>query len=310
MQNKLWEAVYEVFREVGGDRTMQVEAEALIALRKRLRSRLDTLRAALSEQLTEREIYYILFPIVVYLDEIVQAKMLPGERVEWIRLQKELYDIDTGGAVFYEVLEDLLRKPDTYPFIYEVFFFCLSDGYLGRYKGNMVKLNEYKDRLRKRIQVQAISEYAEPQPTLPPIVIASFPWWYYLTALILIVATWFGLNAAATLEKPLPDQLPGPIPAKSFSAHRARRFREEQRALEQAAREAQRRREEIEAERKTREAEERERAEAVRRAAKFGQSTTDTPKDPPQEPDRSDQPPPKTPEKPGIPPVDSPETPK
>lgn len=197
MKNILWDSVYQVFHEVAKEGPNLLEAERLIDLRKRLRVKLDFLRSQLAVQLNEREIYYVLFPIVIYLDEIIQAKMLPGERVEWIPLQKEIYEIDTGGDLFYTVLDDLLRKPDTYPFIYEVFYFCLSDGFVGRHEGNLVTLNNYKEKLGARIEVTKLDEYREEPPMLEPVKVDRNPLWYYVLALALIVALYFGLKLLA-----------------------------------------------------------------------------------------------------------------
>jgi type IV/VI secretion system ImpK/VasF family protein len=205
MKNKLWEAVFAVFREVDAEGAGQLEVERLIALRKRLRIKLDTFRATLTphvdEQLNDREIYYVLFPIVIFLDEILQAKVLPGERFEYLRLQKELFDIDTGGNTFYEVLDDLLRKPDTYPFIFEVFYFCLSSGFVGRHKGNIVEQQRYKERLQKRIVYPQLEPITLRDVEVKPIKFESFPFWYYIIATLIILSLYFLLKTIA----PIPD---------------------------------------------------------------------------------------------------------
>ena len=90
MKNKLWEAVFAVFEAVDRDGTGQLEAERLIALRKTLRLKLDILRSELAIQLNDREIYHVLFPVVVYLDEILQSRVLPGERVDLDHLTVEV----------------------------------------------------------------------------------------------------------------------------------------------------------------------------------------------------------------------------
>lgn len=200
MKNKLWSAVYDVFDTVHENRGAQQDAEELISLRERLRHKLEVLRSRLSESLTERENYFVLFPIVIYLDEIVQSRMRPGERVEWKRLQTELYGIDTGGTMFFDTLEDLLRKPDTYPFIYEVFYFCLSDGFAGRHKGSLVKLNEYKERLAKRVVLEPIETYREPVQEFEAIRFENFPFHYYVIMIVIFVGLYYGLRMAAQYD--------------------------------------------------------------------------------------------------------------
>jgi type IV/VI secretion system ImpK/VasF family protein len=206
MKNKLWEAVYSVFREVEAEGSGQLEVERLIALRKRLRLKLDILRSSLTSQgdhqlLNDREIYYVLFPIVIFLDEILQAKVLPGERVEYLRLQKELFDIDVGGNAFYEVLDDLLRKPNTYPFIFEVFYFCLSSGFLGRHKGDIVEQQRYKEKLGRHIVYPKLEPIALDQVEIKPIKFESFPYWYYITVILAVSCVYIALKLIA----PIPD---------------------------------------------------------------------------------------------------------
>src|SRR5207249_677634 len=82
-------------------------------------------------------------------DEMVQSKY-PGENMSWPPLQKKLFLSDHGGEIFYETLDDLLRKPDTLPFIWEVFYLCLCYGFMGRDGDNIGKINQYKAKLEPR----------------------------------------------------------------------------------------------------------------------------------------------------------------
>ena len=86
----------------------------------------------------------------MYTDELVAAVM-PGQTARWEPLQGELYDIDNGGELFYSILEDCLRKEETPPVVFEVFYFCLNDGFLGMYQGDRKKIEEYEARLANRI---------------------------------------------------------------------------------------------------------------------------------------------------------------
>jgi type IV/VI secretion system ImpK/VasF family protein len=193
MKNPLWSAIYELLHEVDtllsrGERFGGTPAEAaarapeapagpaptgkrkaaffkayvatddLVEVRAKIRSKLDVLRASLLEQLTERETFLVLFPLVVFLDEVVQNRFLSGgQSASWPALQTELFKIDDGGEVFYNTLDDLLRKPDTLPFVYEVFYLCLSDGFKGRYADNLAKVNEYRNKLQSKIPKPALA---------------------------------------------------------------------------------------------------------------------------------------------------------
>ncbi|MEZ0227893.1 MAG: DotU family type IV/VI secretion system protein, partial [Planctomycetota bacterium] len=135
-----------------------VATDDLVEVRSKLRGKLDLLKAQLAENLNEREVFLVLFPLVVLFDELVQNRFVAGGGGgSWPPLQSELFKIDDGGEVFYNTLDDLLRKPDTLPFVYEVFYLCLSLGFRGRYADNLTKVNEYKHKIETKI----------PQPALP-----------------------------------------------------------------------------------------------------------------------------------------------
>lgn len=152
----------------------------IVQLRASLRKRLNWLKSQLSEVMTEREVYYGLFPIVIYTDELVHYATR-GIADKWESLQSELYDIDNGGELFYTVVDTLLRKDDTHPLIFELFYFCLKDGFVGMYEGNAGKLQEYQDRLSARIPIE------RPAPPLEiaagAVGLVAFPLRFYVYAL-------------------------------------------------------------------------------------------------------------------------------
>lgn len=125
----------------------------VVAMRSKLRKQLSWLKGRLAEELTEREVYHCLFPIVIYTDELVH-ETTEGAAAHWEPLQSELYDVDNGGEVFFSTVDTLLHKDDTHPLIFEVFFYCLNDGFVGQYDGNAGKIVEYCRRLAERIPVE------------------------------------------------------------------------------------------------------------------------------------------------------------
>ena len=158
MKNRYWQAIHETYtklenlcgsaltREIKEDEAegaaslsmMEADEEAglasddLVAIRSELRTQLDFLKATLSEQYSERDTYLILFPIVAQIDEVVLSHYLGRVHSGWPSLQKELFQIDNAGEVFYEILDDILLKPQTPLFIFEVYYFCLNYGFRGR----------------------------------------------------------------------------------------------------------------------------------------------------------------------------------
>ena len=236
MKNPLWTAVYESLQEVDAllsrtesfgeitdtakidsptsgtawKKVGQFKADALRALvaeddlvevRAKIRSKLDYLKAALDEHLTERESYHVLFAIVVLFDEMIQNRFLSeGQKGNWPPLQTELYKIDNGGEVFYDTLDDLLRKPATLPFIYEVFYLCLSNGFRGRHADNISKINEYTRKLETKVCHAAVPAQP-PRANAGAITFELVPVRYYAVAVALVLASYGALRVVATYLK-------------------------------------------------------------------------------------------------------------
>jgi type IV/VI secretion system ImpK/VasF family protein len=236
MKNKLWAAVYDTFTEVDalltrfekfgsvsetspvivagpqkkpapkagaagplGLRQAYSAADDLVQVRAKIRSKLDQLKAALAESLTEREGYLVLFAVVVFLDETVNNRFVKGQGTAWPPLQKELFRVDDGGALFYDTLDDVCRKADTLPFIYETYYYCLSEGFRGKYADNLAKINEYKHKLEEKIPVPKLekSGVADQAPDL--VRVDEIPFSYYAAAAGFIAAAWLAFTTVAGL---------------------------------------------------------------------------------------------------------------
>jgi type IV/VI secretion system ImpK/VasF family protein len=167
-------------------------AADLVALRAHLRDRLVELRATFAEVLTDHDVYYALFPVVVHVDELVRISTR-GESSRWEPLQGELYEIDNGGELFFKIADDKLRQQETHPFVFEVFYFCLADGFAGMYQGDRKHLDEYAARLAERIPLRPAPPAAPPRPARG-VEIVPFPWQYYAAASGLAVATYLALS--------------------------------------------------------------------------------------------------------------------
>ena len=168
----------------------------LVELRARLRKRFSWLKSKLGEALSEHEVYYALFPIVIYTDELV-ATVMPGQTARWESLQGELYDIDNGGELFYSILDERLRKEETPPVVFEIFYFCLSDGFLGMYAADRVKLGEYMARLKERIPLRETDRTALAHREPQPVMLVPFPWKAYVIGGAAVLAFWLLLRVIA-----------------------------------------------------------------------------------------------------------------
>jgi type IV/VI secretion system ImpK/VasF family protein len=175
-----------------------VATDDLVEVRAKLRQKLDLLRASLSPLLTERETFHVLFALVVLFDERVQSRFLSGASGgSWPLLQTELFKIDDGGEAFYATVDDLVRKPDTHAFVYEVFHYCLSIGFRGRYAEDQAKVNEYKAKLASKIALPTVppaANAASARAAVPTFRIPATP---YAVAAVVFAAIWVALKLIA-----------------------------------------------------------------------------------------------------------------
>lgn len=169
----------------------------LVALRASIRERLQWLKGELALVLTEHELHYVLLPLVIYIDELVTSTTR-GEASRWEPLQSELYDVANGGELFYSLIEDHLRKSDTHPFVFQIFYFCLSDGFVGMAERDPRKIDQAKALLAARIPLAPPAKGPE-QVRDQPIELVKFPLRYYAWAAAAMFASWAALSFAAKL---------------------------------------------------------------------------------------------------------------
>ncbi len=207
MEPELWKAIQILFYKIneyfdnikddteksdtssnsGQEEENSLEYTDLVKARKEIRKQFENLRIKLLEYLSEQESYQVLFPLVIYLDEIVRAEFLKEKQLEWPLLQKELYDVDNGGELFYDNLNSILRKPQTSEFIFEVNYFCLKHGFQGKYVGNPVKIKEYLDKLKKKIScidMEGVTIFPEDTSEIKYF---WHPVWYYGCAVLCLI---------------------------------------------------------------------------------------------------------------------------
>jgi type IV/VI secretion system ImpK/VasF family protein len=164
----------------------------LVKLRARVRQRLVWLKSQLTGTLPEHEVHYVLFPIIVHFDELVRL-VSRGAATRWEPLQSELYDVDNGGELFFTRLEERLLQEETPPIVFEVFYFCLKDGFQGMHQGDTRKLAEYEARLSDRIPKKPI-EVEDDGPAPVPVELVGFPFHYYVMAVSAVACAYMLLS--------------------------------------------------------------------------------------------------------------------
>jgi type VI secretion system protein ImpK len=101
-------------------------------LHQAVRAALDGLRADLVASLSERAAYEAIFPLVLHFDERVTARLGERDAAAWPLLQRELYGVEAGGDLFYELADQRLDDPGRAPLTLAMLLYCLNNGFLGK----------------------------------------------------------------------------------------------------------------------------------------------------------------------------------
>lgn len=181
-------------REV--NKNLNIETSDLIDLRIKLRDQLEYLRLLITEKYSDRDAYFVIFPLTAYCDEIIKRSIIDVQSLEWLPLQKELYKIDNAGDLFYELLDNILIKTETLSLVYEVYYFCLKDGFHGRYGLSSVK-DSYLKKIEKHIFIKPISIIKIKQNTKKRRHFRIPNYSYYCVSVVLIIIVYFFLTFLA-----------------------------------------------------------------------------------------------------------------
>lgn len=185
-----------------------------IATQRLLRQRLGGLLTKLGRDLRtggydERQAAVLLFPIVLYCDEIVLQRIRRDETAQWPLLQLERYQITWGGDRFYELLDAQLEEPswqlsevDIAPkegdardpsVMLKMLALVLGAGFRGRYLADEQERTSYQVRLSNALAALAPKEppFAADEPvqrTLPSVPRQAILWLLYGSAVLLALA--------------------------------------------------------------------------------------------------------------------------
>ncbi|RKH69572.1 DotU family type IV/VI secretion system protein [Corallococcus aberystwythensis] len=165
----------------------RVGQEALVHLEQALLLELERLRAAFGADLRPDEVEDLIRPFVFFLDEWVLRRLSDAEQHLWPLLQQNLFNVDSGGDLFYDFVEEKLRRNDTPTIVFEMIRFCLAAGFTGRLVGQPERIRDLTTRISERIpQPLALAPPAPvPQPAVPAVY--DFPVHYYaVTAAIVL----------------------------------------------------------------------------------------------------------------------------
>lgn len=184
----------------GPEQQADLSTADLLALRSKLRGHLEALRSEITEHYSERDAYYVLFPLTAHCDELVKKRVLDTPELDWPPLQQELYQVDDAGDLFFELLDNSLSKPETLYLVYEVYYFCLRDGFCGRYIANPERIHDYLEKLAGHIRLKPLAEDSTPPQAPARRAFFRIPnYFYYCSAGVLLLLLYvFLVNLAST----------------------------------------------------------------------------------------------------------------
>jgi type VI protein secretion system component VasF len=155
---------------------------AMETLHGQLRQTVARAAAKLAPLVESAELQQLLFILAIAVDEKVQRRLAPEEAPRWPLLQRALFDVHDGGDLFYDLIDDCLARNDTPYLVFEICYFCLSDGFVGRHSRNRPMIDEYKRKIAGRFPRSHSSEtnYFTTAYMPTPADAARFPRRYYL----------------------------------------------------------------------------------------------------------------------------------
>lgn len=130
---------------------LPVEPALLDRLRDELLGHLEVLDERLSKELPESEVQLVLFPLVLLCDEMVMVRLPKEQHTKWQLLQSDLFQINYGGDVFYDFADEHLAKASTPSIVFEVLYYCLHAGFVGRFGFDAGKVKRYRTLLSERV---------------------------------------------------------------------------------------------------------------------------------------------------------------
>lgn len=164
--------------------------EAEVARLGELHTQVRAYLARLREDIAfESECDRIVLLLVLYVDERIMRRLSDAQRLYWPPLQREWLGASYGGDEFYRILDHLLDDARTASVLFEVFYFCLSNGFVGRYAGREDVIQGYLGRLRERIPTPEPSPESREQSSYDEATTSSFhPARYYAAAALSVIA--------------------------------------------------------------------------------------------------------------------------
>ena len=182
----IWFFVIELANHIHAIRHKGLGTASIHETRRTIREILKQSHEFLLEKTVERNAYFVLFALVALTDECMQEYSQKNPSDAWLPLQSELFEITNAGTLFYQYIDYFRGRNDIPVIIYEIFYFCLKDGFKGS------KINEqdlraaYLEELKVHIPIENIPSSSD-RPILPDTAKRRVPVVAYYMAGVLIL---------------------------------------------------------------------------------------------------------------------------
>ena len=179
---------FQLFEPTAAQTASQVRvgAQGLALLHQQLLTDVEGLQRALGSTYSEEEVREAVRPFVYLIDEMVMQRLADDDHQDWTKLQKTLYQLDSGGDHFYELADEKLGQRGGSLLLFELMHFCLTAGFEGGHQGKPARLREYKERLAARIPRPEITPAPPPAAATTPL-LHAFPWRYYGVSAVVVM---------------------------------------------------------------------------------------------------------------------------
>jgi len=163
------------------------ERGVLQRLNDDVHSRVEVLRAQLAAEPGGEQ---AMLALVLYFDEHLMTRLPEFLATSWPLLQTRLTGRNTGGVDFFR-LADRLLESEPPPFVLEVYYFCLANGFRGQFTTDLAALASYRQRLRARIPAPEPARLSAARATAPmPTPIRSRALYYVAAVAVVAVFAW------------------------------------------------------------------------------------------------------------------------
>jgi type IV/VI secretion system ImpK/VasF family protein len=158
MNSQFWPEISICLSEVEKEKfaltKKAINLDVITAVRDNINHHIDQLRLSFEQVLDKQYVSQVLFAIVAYFDEQIQSHLLEKGQGNWVPLQKDFYGAYNAGTLFYDTIDKLVEDVQVPQIVYEVFYFILKKGFLGKYRDSKLHINKYMEILNGKISVQ------------------------------------------------------------------------------------------------------------------------------------------------------------